>query len=136
MDKTIVTDKAKHVEPTPQEALAAVRAAAEELVADSPGPYEIGRDIHSVAMLAASGDSPEAEHCWALWLLWGALTDWVERKPDERPEAEESMRRAANEWLELSDGESAWRRYFDHWLYSEMGLERPKDAPAAPPAER
>jgi hypothetical protein len=42
----------------------------------------------------------------------------------------------AKEWLELPDGESGWRRYFDHWLYSEMGLERPKDAPVTPPAER
>jgi hypothetical protein len=128
-----MTDETRHIEPTPQEALAAMRVDAEELVASSRDPYETGRRIHSKAMSAASGDSPDAEHCWALWLLWGALTDWVERKPDERPEAAQSMRRAAKEWLELPNGESGWRRYFDHWLYSEMGLERPKDAPATPP---
>ncbi len=115
----------------PQEALATVRLDA-ELVAGSADPYEIGRHIHSAAMSAASGDNADAEHCWGLWLLWGALTDWVEQKPDERPKAVESMRRAAKEWLDLPDEESAWRRYFDRWLYSEMGMERPKDASAKP----
>ena len=85
-----MTDESRHVEPTPREALAAVRVATEELVAGSPDPYEIGRDIHSTAMSAASGDSPEGEHCWAVWLLWGALTDWVEQKPAETPEAAET----------------------------------------------
>jgi hypothetical protein len=123
-----MTDEAKHIEPMPQGALTTIRMRAEELVGGSASPYERGRDIHSAAMSAASGESPEAEHCWALWLLWGALTDWVELKPDERLMAEDTMRRAAKEWLELPDGEPAWRRYFDHWLYTEMEMERPKGA--------
>lgn len=131
-----MTSETRHIEPTPQEALATIRVHAQDLVAGSANSYELGRDIHSMAMSAASGDSPEAEHCWALWLLWGALTDWIERKPDEKLKAEDTMRRAAEEWLELPHGEPAWRRYFDHWLYSEMGLERPKDAPATTSSEQ
>ncbi len=130
-----MTNERRHVETAPQKALAAVRLDA-ELVAGCPDPYEIGRNIHSAAMSAASGDSPDAEQCWALWLLWGALTDWVEQRPDERSEAVKLMRRAAKEWLELPDEEPAWRRYFDHWLYSEMGMERSKDASAGSPREQ
>lgn len=124
-----------HIEPTPQEALATVRVQAEELAVGTVSPYAAGREIHSTAMSAANGDSPDAEQCWALWLLWGALTDWVELKPDEQSQAEESMRRAAKEWLQLPDGELAWRRYFDHWLYSEMGMKRPKNDSTEPPSE-
>lgn len=132
-----MSDTTSHIEPTPQEALADIRVRGQELVDGSAIPYEAGRDIHSAAMSAAGGDSPEAEHCWALWLLWGALTDWVELKPNEKAEAEDSMRRAAQQWLELPDGdEPAWRNYFDHWLYSEMEMERPKDAPATPSSEK
>ncbi len=127
-----MTSETNSPDPTPHEALARIRARTEELVAGSADPYEAGRDIWAAAMGASSGDSLDGEHCWALWLLWGALTDWVEQKPGETPQAEESMQRAAKEWLELPDGEPAWRRYFDHWLYSEMGLERPKDAPTGP----
>ena len=130
-----MTDEMR-IEPTPQEALAAIRVHSEELVAGTVNPYEAGREIHSTAMSAASGDSTDAEQCWALWLLWGALTDWVEMKPNEQAEAEESMRRAAEEWLALYDGEPQWRRYFDHWLYTEMGMERPKKTPSAPDTEQ
>jgi hypothetical protein len=44
---------------------------------------------------SASRSRPDPEHCKALWLLWGALTAWVEMKPEESAEAEQSMRIAA-----------------------------------------
>lgn len=127
-----MTDEMSNPDLSPHESLVRIRARVQELVGGFADPYEAGRDIWATAMAASGGDSLDGEHCWALWLLWGALTDWVEQKPGEKLKAEETMRRAAKEWLELPDGEPAWRRYFDHWLYSEMGLERPKDAPAAP----
>jgi len=65
------------------------------------------------------------DHLHALWLLWGSLTDWVQSKPHETPEAEAAMRRAAREWLEVSRDKLRWRRYFDRWLYDEMGYARP-----------
>ena len=76
-------------------------------------------------MSAVSPSEPEGSHCQALWLLWGALTDRVERKPTERAVAEEAMGRAAREWLDVVDDEPAWRAYFDRWLYDEMGYARP-----------
>jgi len=62
---------------------------------------------------------------YPLWLIWGALTDWVENRPEERPEAEREMVRAAQEWFALS-GESREKRkqYLDRWVFEEMGYER------------
>ncbi|MEU1687209.1 hypothetical protein [Micromonospora sp. NPDC005707] len=58
--------------------------------------------------------------------LWGALTDWIELKPDEADQAEAAMRRAAREWLGLDQTDSgAIQRYLDHWLHDICGYERP-----------
>jgi len=65
---------------------------------------------------------------WPLWLIWGALTDWVEQKPAEAEQAESSMIRAAQEWLSLPETDEAQRAYFDRWLYDELGYERPQHA--------
>jgi len=65
---------------------------------------------------------------WPLWLIWGALTDWVEQKPAEAEQAESSMIRAAEEWLSLPESAEAQRAYFDRWLYDELGDERPQHA--------
>lgn len=86
-------------------------------------PYRAGRRIWATAMQHASSSD---EIMWPLWLLWGALTDWVEVKPDETEQAESAMRRAAQEWLSLPDNVEAQRTYFDRWLYEEMGYDRPE----------
>ena len=65
---------------------------------------------------------------WPLWLIWGALTDWVEQKPAEAEQAESAMIRAAQEWLSLPENAEAQRAYFDRWLYDELGYERPQHA--------
>lgn len=65
---------------------------------------------------------------WPLWLIWGALTDWVEQKPAEAEQAESSMIRAAQDWLSLPETDEAQRAYFDRWLYDELGYERPQHA--------
>ena len=48
---------------------------------------------------------------WPLWLIWGALTDWVEQKPAEAEQAESAMIRAAQEWLSLPENAEAQRAY-------------------------
>ena len=65
---------------------------------------------------------------WPLWLMWGALTDWVEQRPAEAEQAESAMVRAAREWLVLPESGEAQRAYFDRWLYDELGYERPEHA--------
>src|SRR5262249_7298873 len=93
------------------------------IVARRGSAYRAGWRIWKTAMQHA----PEStEFMWPLWLLWGALTDWAEAKPEEADSAESAMRRAAQEWLALPDNSEAQRAYFDRWLYEEMGYERPK----------
>ena len=103
-----------------RDALAALRQRARDIVAGRAKPYTAGRAMRSEALAA----DDETGQCHALWLLWGALTDWVENKPAEIDEAEAAMRRAATEWLEVADDELRWRPYFDRWLYDECGYTR------------
>ena len=49
-------------------------------------PYDWGAKIWSLAMRNASESS---DTIWPLWLIWGALTDWVEVKPAEKSTAEQ-----------------------------------------------
>ena len=110
-------------EATSRVVLGEARQHARDLVGGLVPPYEAGRAIWAAA-LGASGSGRDGSHCWALWLLWGSLTDWVENKPTEAAEAEAAMRRAAAEWLDVVDDELRWRQYFERWLYDEMGYER------------
>ena len=85
-------------------------------------PYDWARKIWSMAMRKAS-ESPDT--MWPLWLIWGALTDWVEVKPTEKSAAEQEMLRAAREWLALPQGDHVAKdSYLDRWGYDEMGYER------------
>jgi hypothetical protein len=73
-----------------------------------------------------------------LWLLWGALTDWVEMEPEETEQAEAAMREAAQAFLPISDDDDALRLYFDRWLYEERAgfYARPEPPPKNPPFSR
>lgn len=72
---------------------------------------------------------------WPLWLMWGALTDWVEQRPAETEQAVSAMARAALEWLSLPENGEIQRAYFDRWLYDELGYERPSVAPDGSPRD-
>jgi hypothetical protein len=48
-----------------------------------------------------------------LYVIWAALTDIWELEPDRRPEAEELMRGAAQEFVALADDEQ--RSYLARW---------------------
>ena len=88
--------------------LAAARRRIETLmrrIAARRGPgYRAGWRIWGTAMHHAPQST---ELMWPMWLLWGALTDWVEVKPDETEQVESAMRRAAGEWLTLPDNAEA-----------------------------
>jgi hypothetical protein len=111
------------------DALNAARKHAVALIEGREEPYAAAKAIWEAGFDGSfcEVEAPDPEHCKALWLLWGSLSDWVEMKPDESPKAEEKMRRAAAEWLEVADDEPKWRPYFDRWLYTELGYERPAD---------
>lgn len=85
-------------------------------------PYDGGWKIWGMAGKHAQ-ESPDT--LWPLWLIWGALTDWVEVRPTEKTAAEQKMLMAAREWLALQQGDIAARdRYLDRWVHDEMGYER------------
>jgi hypothetical protein len=85
--------------------------------------YEDASAVWGVAMSVAE----QSHDAWGLWLLWGALTDWVETKPQEKGEALATMVRAAQQWLDLADSPAARETYLEHWLYDEIGYERRSD---------
>ncbi|MGN6546356.1 MAG: hypothetical protein ACTHK7_14985 [Aureliella sp.] len=94
------------------------------LDAQSP-PYDAAWNIWRTAM-SLTPMSPSVMH--PFWLIWGALTDWVENRPDERAQAESKMRQAAREWLELNRDDAAEvKAYCDRWVYDEMGYARDAD---------
>lgn len=85
-------------------------------------PYDAGRLIWRAAM---SNMTSSSEIMHPLWLIWGALTDWVEVHPSEEKEAEATMLRASKEWLSLESADAESRTaYFDRWVYEEMGYKR------------
>ena len=107
-------------------ALDAIQAEMCKMLAAEESPYDGGRNIWGIAM-SHSSTSPEVMH--PLWLIWGALTDWVENKPDEKAQAEKEMLRAAREWLSLEPKDSSTMVvYLERWVYDEMGYERKEKA--------
>lgn len=98
-----------------------VTTLAEELVA-ADDPYEVGIGIHGLSAHA----STEVEPAGFVWLIWGALTDWVELKPDETEQAAAEMVRAAREWLSLDLADrAAVARHLNYWVYDVCGYARP-----------
>lgn len=96
---------------------------ADALVATLPAasePYWVATEI----MAAVSGALITSLTACHLYRMWAALTDWYELKPDERPEAVATMRRAATEWLEVKDDPAVRGEYFDRWLHDELGYSR------------
>ncbi len=85
-------------------------------------PYDLAIQMWQFSMRKIDPDGDWAY--FPLWLLWGALTDWVENKPTETMQAEEAMREAAKGFLNVAGDDASERAYFDHWLYERLGYER------------
>jgi hypothetical protein len=103
-------------------ALRAIEGHMDKMLAGEVEPYSAGWEIWGIAGREAPNST---ELLWPLWLIWGALTDWVENIPQEKAEAEKEMLRAAREWLSLDQSDSIARKsYLDSWVYDEMGYER------------
>jgi hypothetical protein len=117
-----------------ENALAAIRGDAKKLVEGQLAPYDAGWRMWSAAMTGVS-PGPAGEHCHALWLFWGALTDWWEEVPEEREVAESTMRRAAAEWLAVAENESERRSFCDRWWLTELARLRPLWRKYGPPNE-
>lgn len=88
-------------------------------------PYTAGWEIWGLAMAGIDGSTVDIDHCHGLWLIWGALTDWVELRPADESAAEAAMLRVATDWLAARYDERQWRALLDHWIYDELGYRRP-----------
>ena len=109
-------------DPEVTEVLLDIEEEMRRMLDDPPPPYDAAWNIWGKAMLGVSA-KPNALH--PLWLIWGALTDWVEMHPEETPRAELKMRQAAKEWLELNHDDAAQEKaYCDRWVYDETGCAR------------
>lgn len=92
------------------------------IVSGDADPYDAGTRIWAEAL----GRVPDCPGLmYPTWLIWGALTDWVEVKPEETDLASQTIRRAAQEWLLLPDIPGIREAYFERWMYEELGYERP-----------
>jgi hypothetical protein len=86
-------------------------------------PHYCGYRIWETAFRLAD-NSPDL--MWPMWLLWGALTDRsVGLNQEEKASAEATIVRAAHEWLALETDIPSRDAYFNHWLYEELGYDRP-----------
>jgi hypothetical protein len=106
--------------------LEAIEHEMRRMLSGQADPYSAGLIIWEIA-LAQSSCSPETLH--PLWLIWGALTDWVENRPQERANAEAELLRASREWLAIDTSDPAAKRaYLDRWVYEELGYERKRQS--------
>jgi hypothetical protein len=91
------------------------------ILAGQTPAYDAAWNIWGKAMSLVP-ESPNVMH--PFWLIWGAITDWVENRPAERLEAETKMRQAAQQWFEINrDDVASVKSYCDRWVYDEMGYE-------------
>ncbi len=88
-----------------------------KIVAGEGEPYDAGLRIWRDAFSHAAKFQ---DVVWPMWLLWGALTDWVEVKADQKSLAEQAMRRASREWLDLARDPDSVKQYFERW-FEELG---------------
>ena len=105
-----------------QDSRADVLALLRRIAAGNNQPYDLGRRIWQLSMVKVDPAGDWVYH--PLWLLWGALTDWVEVKPAETAQAEDAMVEAAKGFLRVAGQETLERAFFDHWLYERLGYER------------
>ncbi|MQY39797.1 hypothetical protein SRB17_78250 [Streptomyces sp. RB17] len=101
----------------------AVRTHAAAILNGDGSPYDPALEIWGLAMREWPGDDGD-EACYSLHVIWGALTDWVERRPAEVDQAEAHMITAAREWLTIEGDREAEARYFDRWMHDILGYER------------
>ncbi|MFG1841698.1 hypothetical protein ACGFH8_25120 [Micromonospora sp. NPDC049175] len=90
-----------------------------EQLVTAQDPYEVGMELWDASGRAAG------ELAYNMQLIWGALTDWVELKPEDGQQARAEMQRAAREWLALDSADrTAVERYLDDWVHDVCGYDR------------
>ena len=94
-------------------------------------PYAAASEMHGLGMRnAARPDGKADDEAWAHWLIWGALTDWIEVRPAEKVQAEAAIVDAARKWLTVEGDPVARLAYFDRMIYDVCGYARPENPPS------
>jgi len=105
---------------------ALIRAQCHMVLSDVGDPYEAAREMWRVSFGSVSRPNRTADDdAWAHWLIWGALSDWVEARPSERVDAEAAIRDAAREWIAVEGDPNAEGAFFDRLVYEVCGYARP-----------
>jgi hypothetical protein len=89
-----------------------------KMVCGETEPYRAGWIVWSKAFSLLK-ESPNI--FGPLWLIWGSMTDWAEQKPKETGIANETMLRAAEEWVSINT-EKSRMDYYIRWC-NELGIE-------------
>jgi hypothetical protein len=69
-------------------------------------------------------DGSADDEAWAHWLIWGALKDWIENRPEEMAQAKAAIIDAARDWLAVEGDSEATLAYFDRMIYDVCGYAR------------
>jgi hypothetical protein len=100
------------------------------VVAGALAPYDAAREMWNLGMANAAKDEQADDVAWAHWLIWGALTDWIDSKPCEQTLAEATIVDAAKGWLVVEEDPVARKAYLDRMVYDVCGYARPSGPPS------
>jgi hypothetical protein len=96
------------------EALRIIEEQMRQILASSGDVYGPACEIWKIAFSHARH---YPEYMEPLWLVWGALTDHFEMRPEESEVAAAEVRNACREWLELDRDDLVQRKnYFTRWI--------------------
>jgi len=112
-----------------EEAAGRLRALCQAVAAGDVAPYDGAWDMWGLGMTHAVKDGKADDVAWAHWLIWGALTDWIELKPDEKAMADAAIVDAAGEWLVAEGDPATVKAYLDRMVFEVCGYERPANPP-------
>jgi hypothetical protein len=95
---------------------------------DDEQTYWLGTEVSGRNCLGSSDAMVASVDVTHGYLIWAALTDRWELKPDETAEAASAMREAAREWFADKDDPAAGHAYLDRdvrslWLSESLAYE-------------
>jgi hypothetical protein len=115
------------------DAMSELRSLCRSAIDGDVPPYEAAHAMWALGMAnVPTGDPVEGvgdEVAWAHWLIWGALTDWIELRPEETAEVDLLILEIARGWLDVEADPVARSTYLDHVVHDTLGYQRPDASP-------
>jgi hypothetical protein len=101
-----------------------LRAVAQAVLGGDLSPFDGADRMKWIAVEGIGAGAKVDDDAWAHWLIWGSLGDWREWPAAHHRQAEEWIRQASREWLEVEDDEAARLAFCDRWVYDICGYAR------------